>query len=175
MERAPAPGRSALFEAERPALSPLPASLFPSFTEARRKVHRDGHVEFEKAYYSVPPEYLGREVWIRSESRVSRTLNHRQEVIAAHARVEPGRFATTDAHIHAHQKGGVDRGAPYWLDRCRLLGPNIAAWAEGFCAQRGVYGLRALQGHRPGTDASHPGKGSAANSAFPSRTLSTNR
>jgi len=31
-----------LFAAERPALSPLPDSLFPSFTEARRKVHRDG-------------------------------------------------------------------------------------------------------------------------------------
>lgn len=51
-----------LFAAERPALSSLPASLFPSFVEARRKVHRDGHVEFDKAYYSVPPEYLGREV-----------------------------------------------------------------------------------------------------------------
>ena len=137
---------SGLFAAERPALSALPDSLFPSFTEARRKVHRDGHVEFAKAYYSVPPEYLGREVWVRGESRVIRILNHRQEVVAAHARVEPGRFATTDAHIHAHKKSGIERGAAYWLDRCRLIGPNTAAWAEGFFAQRGVYGLRALQG-----------------------------
>lgn len=137
---------SVLFAAERPALSALPESLFPSFTEAPRKVHRDGHVEFEKAYYSVPPEYLGREVWVRGESRVIRILNHRREVIAAHARVEPGRFATTDAHIHAHKRSGVERGAEYWLDRCRLIGPNTAAWAEGFFAQRGVYGLRALQG-----------------------------
>jgi hypothetical protein len=124
----------------------LPDSLFPSFVEARRKVHRDGHVEFAKAYYSVPPEYLGREVWVRGESRVIRILNHRQEVVAAHARVEPGRFATTDAHIHAHKKSGVERGAEYWLDRCRLIGPHTAAWAEGFFAHRGVYGLRALQG-----------------------------
>lgn len=136
----------ALFEAERPALSPLPESLFPCFTEARRKVHRDGHVEFDKAYYSVPPEYLAREVWVRGESRVVRILNHRQEVIAVHARAEPGRFATTDAHIHAHKRSGVERGAGYWLDRCRLIGPRTAAWAEGFLAQRGVYGLRALQG-----------------------------
>jgi transposase len=136
----------ARFAAERPALSPLPDSLFPSFTEARRKVHRDGHVEFDKAYYSVPPEYLGREVWVRGESRVIRILNHRQEVVAAHARVEPGRFATTDAHIHAHKRSGVERGAAYWLDRCRLIGPNTAAWADDFFAHRGVYGLRALQG-----------------------------
>ncbi len=137
---------SAMFQAERPALSPLPDSLFPSFVEARRKVHRDGHVEFAKAYYSVPPEYLGREVWVRGETRVIRILNHRQEVVAAHARVEPGRFATTAAHIHAHKKSGVERGAEYWLDRCRLIGPHTAAWAEGFLAHRGVYGLRALQG-----------------------------
>ncbi len=137
---------SAMFERERPALSPLPESLFPSFTEARRKVHRDGHVEFDKAYYSVPPEYLGREVWVRGESRIVRILNHRQEVIALHARAEAGRFATTDAHIHAHKRSGVERGAQYWLDRCRLIGPHTGAWAEAFLAQRGVYGLRALQG-----------------------------
>jgi transposase len=137
---------SAMFDCERPALSALPESLFPSFTEARRKVHRDGHVEFDKAYYSAPPEYLGREVWVRGESRIVRILNHRQEVIAVHARAEAGRFATTDAHIHAHKRSGVERGAQYWLERCRLIGPHTAAWAEAFLAQRGVYGLRALQG-----------------------------
>jgi len=137
---------SALFTLERPMLSALPPSLFPSFTEGRRKVHRDGHVEFDKAYYSVPPEYLGREVWVRGESRVIRVLNHRQEVIAMHARAEPGRFATADAHIHAHKKSGVEHGAAYWLGRCRSIGPNTAAWAEAFFAVRGVYGLRALQG-----------------------------
>ncbi len=136
----------ALFALERPALSALPDSLFPSFTEGRRKVHRDGHVEFDKAYYSVPPEYLGREVWVRGESRVICVLNHRQEVIALHARAEPGRFATADAHIHAHKRSGVERGADYWLNRCGLIGPNTAAWADAFFAQRGVYGLRALQG-----------------------------
>jgi transposase len=136
----------ALFERERPALAALPESLFPSFTEARRKVHRDGHVEFGKAYYSVPPEYLGREVWVRGESRVVRILNHRQEAIALHARAEPGRFATSEAHLHAHKRSGVERGAQYWLERCRLIGPHTAAWAEAFLAQRGVYGLRALQG-----------------------------
>lgn len=135
-----------LFEVERPALLPLPDSLFPSFTEARRKVHRDGHVEFDKAYYSVPPEYLAREVWVRGESRVVRILNHRLEVIAIHPRAEPGRFATTDAHIHAHKKSGVERGATYWLDRCRVIGPHTGAWAEAFFAQRGVYAIRALQG-----------------------------
>jgi hypothetical protein len=137
---------AARFETERPALRALPASLFPSFVEARRKVHRDGHVEFAKAYYSVPPEYLGREVWVRAEARVVRLFNHRMELIGAHARAEAGRFATHEAHIHAHKRSGIERGADYWLGRCRLIGPHTTAWAEGFFAQRGVYGLRALQG-----------------------------
>jgi transposase len=42
-------------EVERPALRPLPAERLPFFYESRRKVHRDGHVEVAKAYYSVPP------------------------------------------------------------------------------------------------------------------------
>jgi transposase len=40
-------------EIERPALLPLPAERFPFFHEAQRIVHRDGHVEVDKAYYSV--------------------------------------------------------------------------------------------------------------------------
>jgi hypothetical protein len=48
-----------LFEDERSALGSLPLDYFPCFQEARRKVSRDGHVSAGKAYYSLPPEYLG--------------------------------------------------------------------------------------------------------------------
>jgi hypothetical protein len=47
-------------EVERPKLSPLPAGLFPVFEEAPRTVHQDGYIELQRAYYSVPPEYVGR-------------------------------------------------------------------------------------------------------------------
>jgi transposase len=58
-----------LFEVEKPFLLPLPDSLFPYFHEGPRSVHRDGHVEVEKAYYHVPTEYLRRQVWVRFDSR----------------------------------------------------------------------------------------------------------
>jgi len=32
------------------------------------------------------------------------------------------------------------------LDRARLLGPQSGAWAEGMLKQRGVEGIRVLQG-----------------------------
>lgn len=133
-------------QAERAALRPLPASLFPCFEEAKRIVHRDGHVAFRQSYYSTPPEYVGREVWLRAETRVVRIFNLRFEPIAVHARAEPGRFATAEAHLHSAKRTIVERGADYLLERCRLLGAHCGAWADGMMAQRGPIGLRVLQG-----------------------------
>src|ERR1700741_1743093 len=47
---------AACFEEERPYLQPPPDSLFPSFQEARRNVHRDSYVEVARAYYEVSAE-----------------------------------------------------------------------------------------------------------------------
>ena len=101
-------------EVERAALLPLPLERFPFFHEAQRKVNRDGHVEVAKAYYSVPPEYLGRTVWVRWDARLVRIFNHRLEQIAVHVRHEQGRFST---HGRAHRAGedqrpGTRRGVP---------------------------------------------------------------
>ena len=56
---------AARFEEERPHLQPLPASLFPCYQEARRNVSRDSFVEVQRAFYEAPPEYIGRQVWVR--------------------------------------------------------------------------------------------------------------
>ena len=133
-------------EVERPALQPLPASLFPVFEEAPRKVHRDGHVEFKKAYYSVPPEYVGRQVWVRQETRLLRVYNTRREQIALHALAEPGKFTTDPAHLHSRKRHIIERGADYLLDRCRLIGPLTGSWAEAMHQVRGPQSLRVMQG-----------------------------
>jgi transposase len=135
-----------LFAAERAALLPLPASYFPCFVEARRRVHRDGYIEFDKAYYSVPPEYLRREVWVRAEGRVVSVFNQRMVQIGVHVRQQPGRFATDEEHIHARKRWAVEYGADYLLGRCRLIGPHTRAWAEAVHVQHDVRSLRMLQG-----------------------------
>ena len=136
-----------LFESiERPALLPLPASVFPCFEEVQRSVHRDGYVEFQRAYYSAPPEYVGRQLWVRAESRLVRLFNARMELVGAHARAEAGRFVTAQEHLHPHKRHPIERGAEYLLGRCRLLGPNAGAWAEAMLRNRGLHHLRVLQG-----------------------------
>ena len=133
-------------EVERPALQALPAGLFPVFEEAPRTVHRDGYVEFKRAYYSVPPEYVGRQVWVRREARLLRVYNTRREQIALHALAEPGKFTTDPAHLHSRKRHLIERGADYLLDRCRLIGPLTGTWAEAMHQTRGPQSLRVMQG-----------------------------
>jgi len=131
---------------EKPAMQPLPAGLFPCFHEARRSVHRDGYVEYKKAYYSVPPEHVGRQVWVRGDSRLLHIYTLLMRQIAVHTLVEPGRFATDQTHVHPHKRNAIERGGEYLLERCRLIGPHSGAWAAAMYGNRGPIGMRVLQG-----------------------------
>ncbi len=116
------------------------------FEEAPRTVHRDGYVEFKRAYYSAPPEYVGRKVWVRQESRLLRIYNTRREQIALHALAEAGKFTTDAAHLHSRKRHIIERGADHLLDQCRLVGVFTGTWAEAMLQVRGPQGLRVMQG-----------------------------
>ena len=133
-------------EVERPKLSPLPAGLFPVFEEAPRRVHGDGYVELKRAYYSVPPEYVGRQVWVRWESRLVRVFNQRREPIAMHALAEPGQFTTDPTHLHSPYRRVVQESLDHLLDRARLIGAHTGSWAEAMVQQRGPISTRVLHG-----------------------------
>jgi transposase len=136
-----------VFEAiERPALSRLPSDPFPFFHEARRKVHRDGHVEVAKAYYSAPPEYLGREVWVRYDTRLVRIYNDRFEQIATHGRAHPGRFRTDRRHIAPEKISAIEHGTDDLLAKASRIGPEADRWARAMISERGIEGIRVLQG-----------------------------
>jgi hypothetical protein len=136
-----------LFEqVERTALLPLPQERFACFHEGRRKVNRDGHVEVAKSYYSAPPEYLGREVWVRWDARLVRIFNQRFEQIAIHARHEQGRFSTLPQHIAPEKISGIERGTNYLLQKVSVVGPCTRQWSEAMLHSRGIEGTRVLQG-----------------------------
>ena len=131
---------------ERPALLPLPAGRFAFFREGQRAVHRDGHVEVARAYYSVPPEYMARRVWVRWDGRLVRVFNRRMEPIAVHAQQEPGRFSTQEKHIDSRKISGVERGAIWLLGRASLIGPHSERWSKAMLDARGIPGVRVLNG-----------------------------
>jgi len=138
--------KKAFEDSERAALLPLPVARFPFFEEVERKVNRDGHVEVDKSYYSAPPEYLTRTVWVRWDSRVVRIFNRRMEQIAFHVKHEPGRFSTQSQHIAAKKRSGIEKGAVYQLEKASLIGLETGRWAGQMIHQRGIEGVRVLMG-----------------------------
>ena len=152
-----------LFEqAERRELLPLPSERFPFFHEARHTVHRDGHLEVDKAFYSAPPEYVGHRLWVRWDSRLVRIFNYQWEQIAVHAKAEPGRFRTAGEHIPKEKVSAVERGTDALLRQVAAIGPQTRQWAEATTQARGVEGVRVLVGLKNLAgkhDACGPGRG----------------
>jgi hypothetical protein len=134
------------FEAERKHLQPLPAEIFPCFEEASRRVHRDGHVEVAKAFYSVPPEYTRRKLWARWDLRMVRLFNCNGDQVAVHARIEDGHFSTDPKHIPKKKLSALEHGQDYLLKQVDWIGGNARDWAEAMLKRRDVQGLRVLQG-----------------------------
>jgi transposase len=129
---------------EKPALKPLPDSLFPCYRESRRKVGRDGYVIVEKAYYDVPEQYIGRHLWVRWDARTVRILDSKLESVRVHARLPPGKF--TQVLGADGRRGSFEESCGYYRSRCSRMGPNAAAWADGVVANRGEMAVRIMQG-----------------------------
>ncbi|HWT81258.1 MAG TPA: hypothetical protein VN648_20900, partial [Candidatus Methylomirabilis sp.] len=132
--------------AERRELLAVPAERFPFFHEAHRAVHRDGHLEVDKAYYSAPPEYVGSRLWVRWDGRLVRVFNDRWEQVAVHAKAEPGRFRTAGEHIPKEKFSAVERGTDALLRQVAAIGPQTRQWAEATTQVRGVEAVRVLVG-----------------------------
>lgn len=147
---------AAVFEEERKSLGPLPASVYESYQEGRRRVQRDSFVEVAKAYYEAPPEFIGRPIWVRWDGRMVRLFNDRLEQIGCHARLEPGKFSRCLGVRGLH--GTVKESGGYWCSRAAALGEAAGRWAQraldtrGAEAMRSIMGLCGLAGKRRASD-----------------------
>jgi transposase len=135
---------AAVFEEERRALGPLPASVFESYQESRRRVGRDSFVEVAKAYYEAPPEFIGRQVWVRWDGRMVRLFNERMEQVACHVRIEPGKFSRALGVRGLH--GTIKQSADYWHSRAAALGESAGHWARRALDARGAEAIRSIMG-----------------------------
>jgi transposase len=138
---------SGAFELEKPHLQPLPPSLFACYRESLRRVARDSSVQVDRAYYQVPLEHIGRDVWVQIESRSVRIFNQRRELIASHLPLAPGRFSSVQGVGGFDSKGiGARQAAGQWLLLASKYGPHAKAWAEAVWSARGIEGVRSLMG-----------------------------
>ena len=129
---------------EKAALKPLPPGLFPCYQEALRTVHRDHYVEVAKAYYKVPEEFRGRQVWVRWDARCVRVFTKSMEKIITHTRLQPGRFSSCLGC--GGRKESFEKSLAYWSRRAGAIGPHCAQWAKDVGKHRGPAALRVIMG-----------------------------
>jgi hypothetical protein len=80
-------------EEEQKALLPLSAERFDVPVWAECKVHRDHHIRFKNALYSVPTCYVGKEVEIKGTRALVR-IYHQQQLIKTHPKKAGGQRST---------------------------------------------------------------------------------
>jgi transposase len=134
---------AAMFAEERPSLLPLPAAPFRYYQHGVRVVHLDGCIEVAKAYYAVPPGWIGREVHVRWDTRCVRILDPGTgQLLREHLRTQDGFF-------RVHPADRSPRTAPQieqLLRRAHVAGKHVGQLCERIAAQRHLYGARQILG-----------------------------
>jgi len=78
---------------EKPKLRPLVAERFDPPVWAKAKVHPDHHIQFRKGLYSVPTRHVGKQVWVRGDSKLVRIYVD-GECVKTHEPVGEGQRST---------------------------------------------------------------------------------
>ena len=133
----------AMFEEERPNLLPLPPTRFEYYQIAERRVHLDGHIEVQAAFYSVPPRYVGTKVVVHIGRLWLRILDPQtHQLIREHAIAGRGQRRTIAADLPKQTPRKV-------LDLVATIaefGPHCGIFARAVENQRGALAARTLLG-----------------------------
>jgi transposase len=119
------------FEAvDQPALKPLPQYPFVFARWQQAKVSPDYHIQFEHHYYSVPYQFVRRQVSIKiTESLVEVFYEHQR--IAAHPRSRaPYRHTTLAEHMPPEHWAYKSQSKAKFLAWAEQIGPQTRTQAE---------------------------------------------
>jgi len=88
---------AAMFAEEKPWLQPLPIEPFRYYQYGERVVHLDNCVEVERAYYGLPPGWIGKQVKVQWDALHVRILNPcNYQLLREHLRQFPGNYSIND-------------------------------------------------------------------------------
>jgi transposase len=134
------------FALEKPLLRLLPDIAPDLGVWARVRVHRDCHVQFEQALYSVPFTLVGRDLWLRAtDTTVTVYDDHR--LVALHLRARaPGTRRTVSEHLPPEAREFFAHDRQWCLTQAERIGPACAELIRMLFADRILERLRAAQG-----------------------------
>ena len=128
---------------ERTALLPLPPTPYDPAVWKQVKLHRDGHVVFEKAFYSAPCRLLGQTLWLRAGMREIRLFSSAFALVATHARAtRPGERLTHPDHLPPEKARGLTATRATCQAEAQAIGPATAQVVADLLNDRPVDRLR---------------------------------
>lgn len=137
---------SALFNVERSALLPLPGIAPDLGVWQPVKVHRDCHVAYERALYSVPFRLVGQTLWLRSTDTLV-AIYHGHQQVAAHRRARrPGERLTVRDHLPPEAVRFLSRDRQWCLEQAGRIGKATQALVAWLLNDKVLERLRAAQG-----------------------------
>ena len=136
----------ARFARERPLMSPLPPVAPDLGVWAKARVHRDCHVQFEYALYSVPFLFVAQILWLRVTD-TSVTIYADYQLVAQHLRArERGSRRTVKEHLPPDAQTYYLRDRAWCEREATQIGPACHELVRTLLTDKIVERLRAAQG-----------------------------
>lgn len=110
-----------------------------------RQGDADTHAVFDKAMYSVPWRFIGKQVMVRACGD-SVTLFFEDTRVATHERAAPGKRRTNEAHLPEGRRDLRHRSQQFWEERADALGDEVGAYIRDvFASDDVLLQLRTVQ------------------------------
>jgi transposase len=134
---------SALFAEEKPFLQTLPIEPFRYYQYGERTVHLDGCVEVERAYYGLPPGWIGRQVKVQWDTLHVRILDSKNyQLLREHLRQFPGNYRINDED----RSNKTPLSTVQLLARAAKAGTHIGQLCEAIYRNEAELGIRRILG-----------------------------
>jgi len=134
---------SAMFAEEKPFLQPLPLEPFRYYQYGERVVHLDGCVEVERAYYGLPPGWIGRQVKVQWDALHVRILDPKNyQLLREHLRQFPGNYRIQDED----RSNKTPVSTVQLLARAAKAGTHIGQLCEAIYRNEAELGIRRILG-----------------------------
>ena len=101
------------------------------------KVSSDYHVRFDNAYYSVPKQYLHKQVLIRATATRVKIFDQAGIAVCEWPRAtRKGQWMTDPAHLPQNFKGFAEWNSTYFIQKALAVGPNTVDVIRHILASR---------------------------------------
>ena len=132
-----------MFAEEKPFLQTLPIEPFRYYQYGERVVHLDGCVEVERAYYGLPPGWIGRQVKVQWDALHVRILDPRShQLLREHLRQFPGNYRINDED----RSSKTPLSTMHLLARAAKAGTHIGQLCEAIYHNEAETGIRRILG-----------------------------